>query len=840
MKVSCILFAFLLLFSVCRADTAAPQGPDEKTGSDGKTSIHEQTLAVRREVPKKPEPRPFIGISMEPVDTEEALKAGAPKDCVAIRITGINKDSAAEKAGLKTGDLIFGVEQDGKRILFISRDPKATPQSLFVGHVADKKPGDKLTVCVMRDGKEIVVPIVLGKRPVFRMQAVEHPEFASPRGEASLLERFLMENDLMKNYVATANMLYAASNMIQGPEYVVEDTPDYFRLKEITYLLRHPEHTAPLSERIADSIEAAFRKNRCDLPALIGAASGWLDERAVPVAKSGVNTHSNPRSLLRPWRKCVSLPVTNENYMDGIVAGFSEQASARPAPVKLAGNAKDIDALVKMIETAYRMRSEAFAKLGDNDRKAVEAMCKSIAGTQAEFEMLAALRAIAKIDFKKLYAACAYFAHAANQFGALQKCGEAFRGQSAGNIPGVTGEVLFFKHTKYGDIIVGGPGPNVYTADAAIVIDIGGDDVYLNNAGGTYGNVFFALCSDFGGDDIYRGTGILRQGAAMMGCGILIDTEGNDTYRADNFAQGFGLIGVGILADMAGNDTYRAKNNSQGAAWFGIGMLAEGGGIDSYHADNFAQGLALCKGFGAIIEAGGNDSYYLGGKHDDHRAPGRSYTSMGQGFGFGSRPYKTPFGTSGGIGLLADAEGHDRYVGDYFCQGASYWYALGILRDRKGNDHYFSGRYSQGAGIHLSLGALIDCAGDDSYIAYHGVSQGCGHDWAYGILEDRSGNDFYQAGCLSQGAGNDCGIGVLFDHKGNDRYVGERDVQGHGTFSPTRNEGSVGILMDLCGKDEYISPNGSADGKVFKKETQIGLFFDVKPTETDNRKNSGK
>ncbi len=771
------------MISVCLGETNTPAESSRKTVPAAKKDIHEQMLSVRRNVPQKPEPRPYIGISMEPIGAKDAFKAGTPKDCVAIRLMSVNKDSAGEKAGLQAGDLIFGVERDGKRILFIPQEKKSTPQSLFVKHIVGKKPGDKLTIYVIRNGKEIVVPIVLGMRPVFQMTAAEHPEFSKPNSNPSLLEQFLTKNNLMKNYVATANMLYAASNMIQGPEFVVKDSPDYFRLKEITYLLQNPERTASVSEQIADSIEATFHKTNRDFPALISAASGWLDERA----------------------------------------------SAMPAPTMTTGSAKDINALIKIMEIAVRVRSEAFAKLNDDEMKAVEAIRKNFSENQGGFDNLAAVRAIAKIDFKKLYAACAYFARAAKQFEALQKFGESFRGQSAGTVAGVTGEVLLFKHTKYGNIIVGGSGPNVYNADAAIIIDIGGNDVYLNNAGATYGQVFFALCADFGGNDIYRSTGNLQQGAAIMGCGILIDTEGDDTYRADHCAQGYGLIGVGILADLAGDDTYRAKGHAQGAAWFGIGILAEGDGIDSYHADNFAQGLGLCKGFGAVVEAGGNDSYYLGAKNADFRAPKRSYISMGQGFGFGSRPSKDRFGTSGGIGLLADAEGHDHYVGDYFCQGSSYWYALGILRDKKGSDHYFSGRYSQGAGIHLSLGALIDCAGDDSYIAYHGVAQGCGHDWAYGILEDKAGNDFYQAKILSQGAGNDCGIGVLFDHKGDDRYVGTGDVQGHGTFNQARNEGSIGILMDICGKDKYISPNGSADGKVFKKKTQIGLFFDFDP-----------
>ena len=337
------------------------------------------------------------------------------------------------------------------------------------------------------------------------MQAAEHPELSAAGGGKSLVENFLAENELTKDYLATANMLYAASNMVQGSTFIVEGKPDFFRLKEVTYLLRNPEDTAALSEAIADSVEAAFNKDRHDLGGLIKtAAAGWTSLSSPPVSP------------------------------------------------KLSGNAADIDTLMGVIETAMKMRAEALAKLSADDRKAIEAMRKDFTETDTGFDMLAALRAISKIDFRKLYAACAYFAQVADQFEALQKCGEAFRGKSAGKVPGVTGEVLLFKHTKYGDIIVGGAGDNVYTADAAIIIDIGGNDVYRNNAGGTFGETYFALCADFGGDDVYIGKRSIQQGAAMLGCGILIDTEGDDTYRAGYFSQGYGLMGVGLLVDLSG------------------------------------------------------------------------------------------------------------------------------------------------------------------------------------------------------------------------------------------------------------------------------------------------
>ena len=41
----------------------------------------------------------------------------------------------------------------------------------------------------------------------------------------------------------------------------------------------------------------------------------------------------------------------------------------------------------------------------------------------------------------------------------------------------------------------------------------------------------------------------------------------------------------------------------------------------------------------------------------------------------------------------------DRYVAEYFAQGASYWLALGGLVDDAGNDRYEARRYAQGAGV---------------------------------------------------------------------------------------------------------------------------------------------
>lgn len=378
--------------------------------------------------------------------------------------------------------------------------------------------------------------------------------------------------------------------------------------------------------------------------------------------------------------------------------------------------------------------------------------------------------------------------------------------------------------TPAGRVLIGGTKDNTYTEDAALILDFGGNDKYLNHAGGSTRANPFSVVIDLSGDDVYSASDDFAQGAGLLGGGFLIDLAGNDRYIAKNHSQGAGLLGAGMLVDLSGNDQYSAITSSQGAGSFGAGVLAEGGGDDDYSGNYFVQGVGDTKGFGAIIEVAGNDNYFAGGLFEDPRAPGKSYQSMSQGFGFGILPSDTIAGASGGIGVIAEAEGNDTYVADYFAQGASYWFSLGILDDRKGNDRYISGRYSQGAGIHSSAGVLIDGEGDDMYIADFGVAQGCGHDYGIGFLLDNGGNDHYISGTIAQGAGNDNGIGVLSDNGGDDEYNLKSLGQGYGHSESANDIGSFGFLFDTGGNDFY-SQGGKNNSLNYK--TQWGILLDT-------------
>ncbi len=353
-------------------------------------------------------------------------------------------------------------------------------------------------------------------------------------------------------------------------------------------------------------------------------------------------------------------------------------------------------------------------------------------------------------------------------------------------------------NTPYGEIIIGDTTNNKYEGDLFAVIDPGGDDTYNLRFTGT-GHQTFII--DLKGNDIYNMPNN-RISPYIFGGNMIVDFQGDDTYNAGSWTLGAGLFGVGVLWDKSGNDRYFGDTFTQGAGAFGVGILRDDSGNDSYQAALYAQGFGFVDGIGILTDSSGNDSYFAGGKYKDILRYKDHYLSLSQGFAYGIRPKM-----SGGIGLLIDESGNDIYISDIFGQGSSYWYGLGVLAEGGGNDQYISFQYAQGAGTHMTLGILYDVSGDDNY-ASKGVSQGCGHDRASGFLIDLGGNDNYVAYDLSQGAGSANGLGLLADIRGLDAYVVHSDQNTQGFGQPRRDYGSIGIFIDLGGKDGYAGGIG--------------------------------
>ena len=74
-------------------------------------------------------------------------------DIPGLRLGGVSPGSAAEKAGLKSGDVV--VEFDGATVT----DLQSYSDALY-----SHKPGDEVTVVVMRGTERLTVKVTLGRR----------------------------------------------------------------------------------------------------------------------------------------------------------------------------------------------------------------------------------------------------------------------------------------------------------------------------------------------------------------------------------------------------------------------------------------------------------------------------------------------------------------------------------------------------------------------------------------------------------------------------------------------------------------------------------------------------
>lgn len=339
-----------------------------------------------------------------------------------------------------------------------------------------------------------------------------------------------------------------------------------------------------------------------------------------------------------------------------------------------------------------------------------------------------------------------------------------------------------------GVVVVGTQGDDAHTADAALIVDPGGNDSYAR-APVTGGAV--SVIIDLVGNDRYDGTDVV-----VHGLSAIVDVSGDDRYTTTGAGQGAAIAGASLLLDMAGDDRYEAGAFAQGAAAFGLGVIIDMAGNDVYRLRNGGQGYGMAGGVGLLWDRAGNDSYLAAGLPDAFARGGG--ISLAQGAAYG---YRTSLG--GGIGILRDDAGDDHYSAEMFAQGVGYYYGIGVLWDRGGNDRYQAVRYAQGNGVHEAVGVLRDESGNDSYTATVGVAQGMGLDLAVGVLYDGAGDDRYRGGTLVQGAATSNGIGLVIDAGGADRW--HADDGSHWGDAPwARGLPTLGIMLHDASRAAYV------------------------------------
>ncbi len=109
--------------------------------------------------------RGILGVYIDEVNGELAKSLGLDEETKGVAITKVTEDSAAEKAGMKRYDVI--VEFEGEKV------EKANE---FRNRIAMQKPGTRVKLVVMRDGKPKTLFVKLGEKSSSKRAGLESSE----------------------------------------------------------------------------------------------------------------------------------------------------------------------------------------------------------------------------------------------------------------------------------------------------------------------------------------------------------------------------------------------------------------------------------------------------------------------------------------------------------------------------------------------------------------------------------------------------------------------------------------------------------------------------------------
>jgi hypothetical protein len=519
----------------------------------------------------------------------------------------------------------------------------------------------------------------------------------------------------------------------------------------------------------------------------------------------------------------------------------------------------------EVLGRSHRMREGALAGLTQSQREflfqhseklvadfSAQTSCQSEQYDRLRADQSFFIMAARDLDWNQLTAAAGQLALLTEELWLENFAGLARQQPLWENNPSwVQGSLIWAEETEYGWIVVGGPESNTYQLDqpVAVLIEIGGDDVYQGMIGANDLQTGLSLVIDLQGDDTYQ-SHPLGLATGRLGVGIVLDREGTDQWKLADGSGGTGFAGLGLLQKNSGQGRFIGGRWTLGAAMAGMGLVLGGTDKDSYQADLYSIGIGGPWGIGAIIDRGGDDHYRCGFRYgsgynrsDAPQAkpgdPDYQYEGWGLGMGLGRRFY--PWLTAdqqefqlaqlaGGLGMVIDIDGNDRYESSNFSLGCGYYFGAGLKLDLAGDDRYQTARYGNGAGAHQAIGLAVDYRGSDHYESsgptYHG---GCAWDGSvFMCIAGGPGSDRYQLSRTSAlGVADHGSLGVFADLGGDESYnVGSGLARG--------SDGSLAIFLDAAGQDDYGLQTGSpadsessrGNGKIFSDPANSSLFID--------------
>lgn len=309
---------------------------------------------------------------------------------------------------------------------------------------------------------------------------------------------------------------------------------------------------------------------------------------------------------------------------------------------------------------------------------------------------------------------------------------------------------------------------SVAGGDPHIILDLGGDDVYTVSAGASANG--FGLPGRYGGQQLDSLLG------EPLGAGYIYGPWDQETDTTlDHAADGRFL---GILIDRAGNDVYRsAAVAGQGSA-IGLGTI------------------------GILWDRAGDDLY----RQEPGDVPVRAFQGTGG---------------SGGLGLLVDEQGADRYEAvEGVAQGAGIAPIFRIAGNLCLGISFCTGMNAADRDEVTGAGALVDLgAGDDSFTAFGGQGHADGYG-SVGVLYDDAGRTTYAITPAS-----------LKHQGGRGATSAGGTLVGAGFPTPSfPRGGGLAALIDLGGPgDAYNAPDFPASGAAEAADLDGGWL--VRPSE---------
>lgn len=766
-------------------------------------------------------PLPPVGPAMV---VEGVRFPGPDSGRAGLRVTAVWPDSPAELAGLEVGDIVTGVDgapfacpaesvravfqramtprQAGEQVVFRVRRDGVDRAVALDGVAADGlverrfwraptavldslREGQRLTAEAHRRQREFDARVTLGARPEAAWPPGKPPAEIYPAGRYPEMALAPLAWEMADSAGLRADLEDLLSRLGRCHE-----TADPHRLEAMSYVHREPFRLESFARATTEAFQQAAGARE-----LIG-ETAWL---LAPAQRAATKTPSAaPSATPSDASLAESLRVAR---------GSATAITARDSLL-----APLLSEIETVLAAAAEHQRRAFSGLTEAERRFLAErrfdLSDAFAGEvyihfdddRERFGRNRRLIALAeRVDYGELLAAAREASRLADPVWLRRAAAQIERAWS----DSLERPVLYNQATPWGRIILGGTGRAWHREmDAAFLLDLGGNDFYTGNAGGSRGfELPISICVDLAGNDAYESTEAACQGSGSLGIGVLVDLAGDDQYIAKQWGQGTGYFGLGWVDDLDGRDIWRGRTFCQGVGLFGAGFLLDRAGDDRYEGDCQVQGVGLARGIGLLRDSAGNDEFYAKGLYPTGYGDAGIFDAWSQGVGIGFRTV-----ASGGLGMLLDGGGRDRMEAGNFSQGGGYYYALGICRafGREG-DTYIGSRYNQGFTAHQAAGAFLEDGGDDLYTTRQAVAQGLAWDECITLFVDAGGNDTYQGGGgFSLGASAHNSVCLFVDRGGVDRYdyapgpglAGGNDYHGGRSLSVFVDEGGGADLYE--------------------------------------------